>query len=418
MVSLLLDFFDKLKREGLYDDAFIIVCGDHGAEFQPIFDGVPVTMKHGRVPALLAVKTPGSKGPMKVSDAQTALSDIPATIMDVLLLDKTYEGVSIRSEDELKDRRRKFIIPLRGESVQQYIVTGSIYDASSWARAEDVAIEKRAVHYQWGEVVQFGMTGNADKFKRKGWSFPLDNHELNDGKEVSLFMLVDAPKGDIALTVSFFPLLHPEKVPRQRVNVLVNGKEVGEWLIEKPGGQTRSLLIPQNVISSEELEIVFKLPDAARPNHLNIGVDGREWALAFVNYRLVPHHETFTSEQVSLQIHESGKAIKHYIDTYEDLSEGVNIIGWGYLDGLNTDDIKHYVVLKKSDKTIIYSSQNQLRKDVTTHFKDSGLDLDHSGFFAKVPKKGLQRGEYQVGLYIVKSDYRGVIYTDKYVTVE
>lgn len=132
----------------------------------------------------------------------------------------------------------------------------------------------------------------------------------------------------------------------------------------------------------------------------------------------VPYHETFTSEQISLEIKKANKEIRHYIDTYDESKDGVNIIGWGYLDGLNTDDIEHYVVLKKSDKTILYSSQNRLRQDVTAHFKKSGLDLDHSGFFARVPKKGLQRGKYQVGLYIVKSDDRGVIYTDKCVTIE
>lgn len=132
----------------------------------------------------------------------------------------------------------------------------------------------------------------------------------------------------------------------------------------------------------------------------------------------VPFRETFTSEQVSLEIKTANKEIRYHIDTYDESKDGVNIIGWGYLDGLNTDDIKHYIVLKTSDKTIIYTSQNQLRKDVTTYFEKSGLDLDHSGFFTMVPKKGLQRGEYQVGLYIVKSDDGGVVYTDKYVTVE
>jgi hypothetical protein len=279
-VKLFVHYLDKLKQEGLYDSALIILNGDHGSEFAPIIDGKPVAMKYGKVPALLAIKPPDKNGQMTISDAQTQLSDIPSTIMDVLNLDKKYPGVSILSEENFHERKRKFVVPSNGEQISQSVVAGSIFEVGSWIKAEDILIVKSVNYYKWGDAINFGMLGNADKYKRKGWSYPHDDHELNNGKETSLVMQIDPPKGDIELTASFRPILHLPEVPRQRINVRVNGHEVGKWTISQPGQQSKSVLIPRKLMSSDKLEIVFELPDSICPKDLGIGLDERTYGLA------------------------------------------------------------------------------------------------------------------------------------------
>jgi arylsulfatase A-like enzyme len=76
---------DKLKAEGLYDKALIIVTGDHGVSFRPgqPFKGVDRDTLADIMAVPLFIKLPGQQDPV-ISDRNVQSIDIVPTIADVL----------------------------------------------------------------------------------------------------------------------------------------------------------------------------------------------------------------------------------------------------------------------------------------------------------------------------------------------
>jgi hypothetical protein len=104
--SLLGDFIGRLRDEGLYDDATIIITGDHGLRrIHPnIEEAIDVENEAVHVPLL--VKGPGVE--TGVSDVDYQHVDFVPTVFDVLNLPaQTEEGVSAFSEE--RPHRRKVL---------------------------------------------------------------------------------------------------------------------------------------------------------------------------------------------------------------------------------------------------------------------------------------------------------------------
>lgn len=139
------------------------------------------------------------------------------------------------------------------------------------------------------------------------------------------------------------------------------------------------------------------------------------WAVTQEN---VSAQKKFVSEKKSLSVKKSTGSVNHSIDTFEYADEAVTVSGWGFLDGLNTDAIKHYILFKKGDDLEIFDTDARTRTDVTNHFKDSGLNLDSSGFLAIVPIEKLPKGSYQVGMYLVKAKKQGAVFFDRYIEIQ
>jgi len=95
----------------------------------------------------------------------------------------------------------------------------------------------------------------------------------------------------------------------------------------------------------------------------------------------------------------------------------VNIGGWGFLDGMNAENIKSFILLKNNEKVTVYSVNIIIRKDVSNVYKETGLDLDSSGFITQIPVKNLEKGHYQVGMYIEKGNQTGMIFSNKFFDI-
>ena len=91
------EFLGKLRELGLYDSSLIVVSSDHGVALPPegfpgdrdIFGG-PLSEMSGSSLALLVVKPPHSTGPLRISASPSAISDVPATIVDTLGLENPF----------------------------------------------------------------------------------------------------------------------------------------------------------------------------------------------------------------------------------------------------------------------------------------------------------------------------------------
>ena len=123
------------------------------------------------------------------------------------------------------------------------------------------------------------------------------------------------------------------------------------------------------------------------------------------------------SHQVSLILQESSREISYYFDLVSMSDKHLTVKGWGFLKGMDTESLNTYILLKKNENVIVFDVGVQIRKDITKAFSDYGLNLDSSGFSSQISTENLDSGNYQLGLYIVKGDQSGIVYTNKNINI-
>ncbi len=130
------------------------MSSDHGVALPPegfpgdrdIFGG-PLSEMSGSSLALLVVKQPHSTGPLRISEAPSAISDVPATIVDTLGLKNPFPGVSALKLDEHAPRPRQFASYVWSSSEWQadffpymdvFTVDGRVTEGSAWKTEEPI----------------------------------------------------------------------------------------------------------------------------------------------------------------------------------------------------------------------------------------------------------------------------------------
>ena len=116
-IKVFLDVLAFLKRSSLYDRSLVMLLSDHGATLtastRPFTLDGAIKLQGGRVGQflpLLLVKSPGSRGPLKISQAPASLIDVRATICEAAkICDPPQVGVSVLSLAEGAKRERTFI---------------------------------------------------------------------------------------------------------------------------------------------------------------------------------------------------------------------------------------------------------------------------------------------------------------------
>lgn len=121
------------------------------------------------------------------------------------------------------------------------------------------------------------------------------------------------------------------------------------------------------------------------------------------------------SSLVTIKLESSTRNVKSNFENINNFGNDLIISGWGFLEELNSDSLKSYILLKKNGIVTVFNVDIQIRKDVTAYYEKSGINLDSSGFLAHIRKENLTQGRYQVGLYIVRGKQKGTLYTDKYI---
>ena len=151
-------FLDKLRELGLYDSSLVLISSDHGVALPPegftddrdVFGG-PLSELSGSALALLIVKPPHSTGPLRISEAPTAISDIPATIVDTMGLKNPFPGTSALKVDEHAARPRQFAAYVWSSAEWQaeyfpymdvFTVDGRATDGRAWRIEEPIYAPK------------------------------------------------------------------------------------------------------------------------------------------------------------------------------------------------------------------------------------------------------------------------------------
>jgi len=118
-----------------------------------------------------------------------------------------------------------------------------------------------------------------------------------------------------------------------------------------------------------------------------------------------------------LQLPAETNDIRCYIDDIStDSRTTVEITGWAFIEGMDSENNEVYIVLKSSSRTYILDTMVMIRIDITQYFEELGLNLDYSGFKVLIPARKIANGEYTVGIYIEKGDIDALQYTNKAIT--
>jgi hypothetical protein len=239
-----ISFLDKLKELGIYDSSLIIVNADHGNLKGPLRLKGRMPHRHtnlslmGVTMSLLAVKPPGDKGPLKLSNAQVELADIPATISSILGLKGSFGGRSVFSVSEDETRERRFYFRVKKEKnyyerIDEFIIKGSVFESDSWRLGE--AYLRPGAKYDTKKI-DFG-TREGNRFLRFGWS-----GDVTDEATRSTYSQISSSISSLFLTL-------PKEAVRFKVAIgqnpktgpvtmiaRVDGKELsGKYLIDSPG---------------------------------------------------------------------------------------------------------------------------------------------------------------------------------------
>ena len=114
----ILRLFEKMRALGIYDDALIVLMADHGAWVPPLRLGA-VRRPDGKVETvdpfltalampLLAIKRPGEKHTLRISDAQSWVPDTSRTIAESLRIETPFDGRNVYELDAEEGRDRYF----------------------------------------------------------------------------------------------------------------------------------------------------------------------------------------------------------------------------------------------------------------------------------------------------------------------
>jgi hypothetical protein len=205
----------------------------------------------------MLIKAPNATGALKISDLHTELTDLPATVSDLLKLNEKFEGRSMFDGDASEVRERRFYTyntkAQNYESfltyLDEFIISGSVFDKASW-RAGSTYRSPAEMYY--ASEINFG-TRDSHPHLLRGWSEDQTSNEGYTynwavGNSASV-LIVLAKDESVALTANVRPAQFDEP---QIVTVKVEGEVVGSW----------ELGIPWNLA---EHSVVIE-PDKNRPD--------------------------------------------------------------------------------------------------------------------------------------------------------
>lgn len=298
-LSSFVSFLESLKSANIYDNALIIVHGDHGS-VAPVYldegDGLsigynisPWVVSSAR-PALL-IKPPHRKGPLNISPTQVMLLDIPSTISGLLNLDARFPGMSVFAGQSTDFRERKYYVyEWRHANWQaeylppldEYSIKGGVIEKRSWTVEPHLP---QSGSYTTNEI-KLG-TKDAAPFIGYGWSYrEIDPTRKSMGVTWAIgdsaSIIISLPKEQVKMIANVKSIFYG--IP-QNVAVKVDEKLAGSWnMTNPPQWEQHSVLIPADRLRPKLSTIKFIFSQHRTPTKLG----ERRLALLFESLSFEP----------------------------------------------------------------------------------------------------------------------------------
>lgn len=135
-------------------------------------------------------------------------------------------------------------------------------------------------------TIDFAQPGNSAEFRGHGWSGQEGEHVWAIGATSELLFKSIPERGALLAKLDVWPHIALPALTAQRLTVLANGAEVGNFEVTKH--ELLEFLIPDTaILGQDRLLLEFRHPDAARPSDVNPNhPDRRRLALAFHHLEL------------------------------------------------------------------------------------------------------------------------------------
>ena len=271
---------EKLKDEGIYNDAMIILTADTGAGKVHVDDSLSslYAQEHGieagefgrligGANPVLAIKFPGEHGPMTSSGMQVQLTDVARTICETLGDCSETDGINLGVEQAISRQRPYNYYQWKHEYWQlnhipgmvHYMVDGPLWLESSWTRKLSGNIPEVI------STVTFSEQDNPEIYGF-GWShFEINKKGVakrwSNARRAELYLPLPIGKES---TLEFKVLMAPG-LEDQQMTVKVNGEVVGTRDLE-PRIQYVTMRVPAELASKPVSDVVLefsriKLPE-------------------------------------------------------------------------------------------------------------------------------------------------------------
>lgn len=278
--NILRNYFEQMKQLDIYDRANIIILADHGQE------------NMGQNPLLL-IKKGTTARTFTVSDLPVSYSKLHPTILSLIQVNDTGDKsiFELTKEDNLEGGQDyaadRLFYRLEGgqDYAKEYLIRGN---AAEPANVHETGKKFRMTStknstsnkYILGTLLYFDLRSTGNVYVTEGFSHVESAYTWTSGKEAMLEIpLKKVPTEDLFASISIVQKI----TGRQRVGVSINGDMLNYYNVTD---ETLNFRIPADMLSSENLEIRFDLPDAVSPRELGQGSDDRTLSLAFFSMNI------------------------------------------------------------------------------------------------------------------------------------
>jgi hypothetical protein len=225
----------------------------------------------------------------------------------------------------------------------------------------------------------------------KGWVFK--ENAKSENREV--FLVLKSIRKSIVFKI-------------QNANIIRPDVSAAFHLVGNKSNYGFELFVPLYLLKENIYQVGFVIMDET----------GKHYTMSSQKLRIYDGAVTVNNSQpVSISLKAPTIKIKYFFDKIHISGNNLTVNGWGFLEGMNSDSLETYLLLKKNETVTMFSIFVQKRVDVTTYYRSSGLNFDSSGFLALIPVENLEQGRYQLGLYITMGSSTGLIYSDNYINI-
>jgi hypothetical protein len=142
-----------------------------------------------------------------------------------------------------------------------------------------------------GETIGFSNRGNGANYLLHGWAIPEERWVWTNGIQATIGFrpeFKERKAGDLLLVIEGHAFVSTQH-PRLAVDVLANGRKLGEWqfMVGVDAGQLATGVPRDLVREDDDLKITFRIDDPVSPKELGMGVDNRRLGLALRKMSLV-----------------------------------------------------------------------------------------------------------------------------------
>ena len=141
-----------------------------------------------------------------------------------------------------------------------------------------------AMPYRLGDRISFGRAGDSQDYAREGWAKPEEGSCWLVGGKATLSLQLPPNSKPRLVRALVYPFLAPPLLPRQRLQLLVNGRAASpELIVEGHAEPTEGeWTLDPSQLSDMNFDLTFICPDATSPAKLGASQDERNLSFAFI----------------------------------------------------------------------------------------------------------------------------------------